>query len=98
MAKTNLISGIGEFFQDYDLVEEQVQAIVAQTNLLEICRCEQADVEHWVLVIYHLDKPFIYGDRCPSETPVDTIVFEQELDCWEAYHERFAEIFEQARL
>jgi uncharacterized protein YraI len=94
MARTNLI---GSFFEDYDLVEEQVQTIVAQHNLLEICRCEQNEVEHWVFTEYELAGAFVYGDRAERETPVDCVVFENEADCWDAYHERFAEIFEQAR-
>lgn len=97
MARANKIAG---FFEDYDIVEEQVQAIVAQQTLLEITRCEQLESKqvHWVFAEYQLAGSFVYGQRCPTETPMDCVVFEQELDCWDVYHERFSEVFEQARL
>ena len=95
MARHNIIGG---FFEDYDLVEEKVQTIVAQHNLLEICRCEQNDQVHWIFSMYSLNDSFIYGDRAQRETMQECVVFENEQDCWDAYHESFAQIYEQAQL
>lgn len=102
MARANKIAG---FFEDYDIVEEQVQAIVAQQTLLEITRCEQLESQqvHWVFAEYQLKDPVVYQRSTDKPdvfelVAVDCVVFEQELDCWDVYHDRFSEVFEQARL